>query len=269
MIVFAPGNNQPLLQVSADGGEPTSTTSLDQQNSETSHRFPYFLPDGDHFLYEVDAGLEKSGIYLAALQSKDKKRLLDVTENAIFAPPGPPGYVLFSSVGTLMARPFDAKRLEFAGEVFPIAEQVATAGGAGAFSASGNGHLSFRTGGGGSNQLTWLDQGALIQEPGPSVVRQPAARVWLLTTAVLTGICVVLAGLYFQSRPSSIEPMHLSILAPSGTTLGFGPGPAAAVLSPDGRSVALTGRAPLLGHRVAGGSGSSLKANFNGRSTGW
>jgi hypothetical protein len=49
------------------------------------------------------------------------------------------GHLLFVREGTLMAQPFDSKRLELAGEAVPIAEQVATSITRGAFSVSTTG----------------------------------------------------------------------------------------------------------------------------------
>ena len=51
VIVFAPGGWGPLYQVSAAGGQPSPVTALDQSRFETSHRWPFFLPDGKHFVY--------------------------------------------------------------------------------------------------------------------------------------------------------------------------------------------------------------------------
>jgi len=48
-IVFAPSNAGPLMQVRAGGGTPQVVTALDETRGETAHRFPLFLPDGDHF----------------------------------------------------------------------------------------------------------------------------------------------------------------------------------------------------------------------------
>src|SRR5438128_2827214 len=53
VIIFTPNTLAPLYRVSAAGGEPTPVTTLDKSRQETSHRWPYFLPDGRHFLYTV------------------------------------------------------------------------------------------------------------------------------------------------------------------------------------------------------------------------
>jgi Tol biopolymer transport system component len=63
---------------------------------------------------------------------------------------------------TLLARPFDAGRLEFMGEATPVAENVKFFGAqsSGAFSASDNGFLAYQTGPQGDpSRLIWYDRG--------------------------------------------------------------------------------------------------------------
>jgi hypothetical protein len=50
VIVFAPDFRTPLYRVSALGGEPVAVTKFVSPKHNT-HRWPYFLPDGKHFLY--------------------------------------------------------------------------------------------------------------------------------------------------------------------------------------------------------------------------
>ena len=159
LIVFGDASGI-LYRVSAAGGEPTPVTALDQSRFETSHRWPYFLPDGRHFIYFVRSSqTERSGIYVGSLDSNETKRLLLPTAlNAVFAPPG---FLLFMRNKALLAQRFDADGLQLIGEPIPVAEQVAfnMGLGRGAFSASENGVLAFRTGGGDLNQPVWFDRG--------------------------------------------------------------------------------------------------------------
>ena len=159
VIVFAPVPFGPLYKVSAAGGEPTPVTALDQSDLETAHRWPYFLPDGRHFLYFVRSSRDGSeGIYVGSLDAKETKRLLPAALNAAYAPPG---FLLFSRNEMLMAQRFDADKLELTGEPFQVAERVAynPGLGRGAFSVSENGVLAFSGGGGQINQPLWFDRG--------------------------------------------------------------------------------------------------------------
>jgi hypothetical protein len=51
IIVFAPTSSGVLHRVAASGGTSTAITKLDETGVETSHRWPFFLSDGEHFLY--------------------------------------------------------------------------------------------------------------------------------------------------------------------------------------------------------------------------
>ena len=158
VIVFAPDGPGPLYRVSAAGGEPTPVTELDQSRFERAHRWPYFLPDGRHFLYFVSSSqAESGGIYVGSLESNEPKRLLPGVLSAAYSPPG---FLLFLRNDTLMAQPFDADKLQLTGEQSPIAENVTfnPGLGRGGFSVSENGVLAYRTGGGQINQPLWFDR---------------------------------------------------------------------------------------------------------------
>ncbi len=160
VIVFAPNFRGGLQRVSASGGASSVVSKLDEARGETTHRWPYFLPDGEHFLYLSATGpaLDVGGaaaICVASLASQEGKLLLPADSNAVHAE----GYLLFLRERTLMAQPFDTKRLATTGDAFPIAEQVqSTLRGTGIFSVS-EGVLAYQTGSGVSgSQLSWFDR---------------------------------------------------------------------------------------------------------------
>jgi serine/threonine protein kinase len=150
-----------LQRVSASGGLPVAVTTLDASRIEVSHRWPVFLPDGDHFVYLAanftGGAAEASAVYVSSLDSKEKKFLFRARSNVAYTS----GYLLFVQQGTLMARPFDEKHLELKGEAFPIAEHVLynQIVWRGVFSASANGVLAYMEGGTGSpGRLSWFDR---------------------------------------------------------------------------------------------------------------
>jgi len=51
LILFAPRGLGGLVVVDANGGVPRPVTQLDTTLHEVTHRYPYFLPDGEHYLY--------------------------------------------------------------------------------------------------------------------------------------------------------------------------------------------------------------------------
>jgi Tol biopolymer transport system component len=137
-------------------------------------RRPFFLPDGRHFLYYAltSGGAGSGSIYLASLDSNERKLLLNSDAgNVLYSQ----GHLLFLREATLMAQPFDTRRLILTGEAFPIAEQIlrsTTTPPYGVFSASDNGILAYQTGtAAGNSQLVWFDRtGKQIGVLGDSAV---------------------------------------------------------------------------------------------------
>src|SRR5262249_62328292 len=119
IIIFAPSPNDPLFRVSAEGGESVPLTKLEASHQEASHRWPYFLPDGHHFLYSVLGGPQGQGIYVSSLDGKDSRRLLDVRDSVVAY--ADPGYLFFRRDASLVAQAFDAEKLQLSGEPILIA----------------------------------------------------------------------------------------------------------------------------------------------------
>ena len=167
-IVFAPDTTSGLARVDAAGGTRVALTTPDAK--ETSHRWPDFLPDGNHFLYFAHgATTADSAIYVGALDSKDRdkdrKLLLHNDSNAIYAAPG---YLLFVRDNTLVAQPFNLRSLALEGEAKPVADHVAvnTDTWRSILTASANGELLYQHGAaGGGSQLVWYDASRKQGEP--------------------------------------------------------------------------------------------------------
>jgi len=129
-ILFGRGGSE-LLRISATGGEVTQVTTLDRSRQEASYRYPTFLPDGRHFLYNIQSGQKETrGIYLGSLDGTVKRRLLDeiTVIKYMTAVPGDTasgaGWLVFVRDGALLARPFDTSRLDFTGEPFSLSDKV-------------------------------------------------------------------------------------------------------------------------------------------------
>ncbi len=163
-IVFASDTLSGLSRVEATGGTRVPLTTLDAK--ETSHRWPAFLGDGNHFLYFAHGTTNAdNGIYLAALDSKERKLLLHNDSNAIYADPG---YLLFVRDNTLMAQRFNPRSLALEGEAKPVADHVAvnTDTWRSVMTASANGELLYQHGSaGGGSQLVWYDASGKPGEP--------------------------------------------------------------------------------------------------------
>ena len=125
VILFAPENSSGLSKVSAAGGAPTVVTRPDTSRKEQNHRFPTFLPNGDHFLYMTQTGSggpsEQDEIVAGSLSdSSYRNALLHASSNMAVAR----GHLVYFQQKTLMARPFDSEAIRFVGDAMPIAEDV-------------------------------------------------------------------------------------------------------------------------------------------------
>jgi Tol biopolymer transport system component len=161
VILFAPTPNAALQRVTAIGGVPAPVTKVE---GGAFHRFPVFLPDGRRFLYQTSGAGEKSGVYLASLDSQTGQRLLAEPSRAIYslAQAGSKiGYLLFIRENTLMSQPVESDTVRPAGDLFPVAEQVSYGAvfGYAPASVSENGILAYHAGRGISeSQLVWYDR---------------------------------------------------------------------------------------------------------------
>ena len=141
VIVFSGNAGNQLYRVWDNGG---SAEPLPWRDANNERLWPSFLPDGRHLVYFARPA--KPGIYLGSLDSPETSLVASGFGGVAYVP----GYLLLLQSGSaegasrtarLMARPFDAGRLQFTGEGVAIAEQVEyrTLWARGGFSASNNG----------------------------------------------------------------------------------------------------------------------------------
>ena len=108
--------------MSSAGGKTTPVTITNPSHQAESDRYPYFLPDGLHFLYTKQASMpDESGVYAGSLDGKTNKPLLHIYTSAVYIPPR---YLLFVDGETLLAYAFDGERLEVKDQPFVLAEHV-------------------------------------------------------------------------------------------------------------------------------------------------
>jgi eukaryotic-like serine/threonine-protein kinase len=173
-IVFAPTFSGPLMQVSVSGGKVTPATKLDKARNEGTHRWPWFLPDGRHFLYYAagSTGVEPGEIFVADLDSGSVKHITQSSSLVVYASPG---YLVFVRGSTLVAQPFDADRMEVRGEAAPLGVDLpsnSSTSGQRALSASLNDILSWRT------QASLTSQPVVLDRQGREVGRLAEPGAW-------------------------------------------------------------------------------------------
>ncbi len=172
MILFAPGITGPLMKIGASGGTPSPATTLNPARQDKSHRWPFFLPDGRHFLFLEERGNgEPPAIEAGSPDSTKAKPILAVPADSSVAYAA--GFLLYSKGGSLMAQPFDPSQLKATGSAVPVAANVSPVGVVGptgyvAVSASRNGLLAYRTSVSRASQLTLVDRsGKILKTIGP------------------------------------------------------------------------------------------------------
>jgi Tol biopolymer transport system component/tRNA A-37 threonylcarbamoyl transferase component Bud32 len=161
VILFCPDFRSALYRIGAAGGHPAQVTTLDS-TKHTTHRWPFFMPDGKHFVYlatnHSGGTREVNGIYFGSLDGKESKLLVATEGGAQYAS----GYLLFQSQAVLVAQPFDPARGVLSGEPVPVAEKVQYDSGVwrSLFTVSENGMLAYQAGSARlGTELMWFDRG--------------------------------------------------------------------------------------------------------------
>lgn len=160
-IVFGNTAVGPLWKVREDGGTVTAASALDSTRGEATHRYPWFLPDGRHYLFlarrsGAGAGREPT-IFVGDLDSPQRTRVIEAASNVVYAS----GQLLYIREEVLVAQRFDPKTLTVTGSAVPLIDDARMDArfSRGAFSASTNGVLVCMTGKHQTRtQLQWLDR---------------------------------------------------------------------------------------------------------------
>jgi Tol biopolymer transport system component len=172
VILFAPFAQGPLYRVNASGGQPIQVSWPDSSRHPVAHRFPCFLPDGEHFLFASEPpGPEGFDIYAGSLGSRVVRKIMTAASAPVYAEPG---YLVFRRQGRIMAQRFDARRLQLEGDPVALAEAplITDMDAEPVASASTDGRLVFLSSREVNTHLGWFDRsGALL-----STLALPAGR---------------------------------------------------------------------------------------------
>jgi Tol biopolymer transport system component len=122
-ILFSPGFQEALYRVSADGGEPTLLTKLDE-SLHTSHRWPYMLPDGTRFLFNAiahdPAEQENNMLMVGSLDGGEPTLLLRSPFRAEYVD----GMLLYVVGNDLVAAPLDLDTLTLSSQRVVLSESI-------------------------------------------------------------------------------------------------------------------------------------------------
>jgi serine/threonine protein kinase/Tol biopolymer transport system component len=202
VIVYAPNFLGTISRVSAQGGTPTAVTVLDPKK-HTTHRWPWFLPDGKHFVFlatnHMGGDPQQNGIYFGSVDGSEIRLVRASDSAAQYAS----GRLLFRSGTALVAQSFDPQGGKLLGSAAPLVSNIRDDVGVwrSIFSTSQNGMLVYQVGNAAAarSRLTWFDRSG--KEIGTYDVREnsiidvrlspdgkrvayvtgsPAAAVWTL-----------------------------------------------------------------------------------------
>ena len=226
VIVFAPDNQAPLHRISATGGAPTPMTRLD--GGQDGHRWPQFLPDGQHLIFLVksskgEPGIE--GIYVTSLDAPaDARRLRAALTSARYAA----GYLLYVSEGVLSAQRFDERSLNLSGASVPLHIPVSTTSTHySAFSVADGGALATWSTGDALSELTWHDRHGRVQ----GTVASPAPYIDFRLSPDDSQLAVAIVDA--DSKAAELWTINLATGVPERLTTNKA-GDATPVWSPDG-----------------------------------
>ena len=231
VIIFTPNIYEPLYKVPEGGGTPEKITEV---KPGWTHRNPYFLPDGDHFLFTArdtaNSAIPTAALYGASLSGEKPRQILERASNVQFSE----GYLLYLRETVLVAQLFDPKSLKLSGDAKPVAEKLDywNSRDVAAFTAA-HGTLVYREGSLRKSQPLWVDSTgkelAQFGEPGVySSVRasDDGSLVGLVRTDPDTGrgdVWIADAKRNTMSRSTFAEAVNLAF-----------------VFSPDGRQIAVS-----------------------------
>jgi serine/threonine protein kinase len=153
VIVFGPLPDGALYSVTAKSGTPTRVTV--PKSVRPGDRWPWFLDDGQHFLYL--AGDTAFELRTGSLTSTTPAEIIGPSEShAAYAA----GYLFFARGGNLMAQRFDPIDRKVLGEPIDLGRRtgIEPHNQRGMFAVSLAGPLLYRAGARTRSQLTWIDR---------------------------------------------------------------------------------------------------------------
>ncbi len=181
VIIYTPDASGVIWRVDADGSNARPLTDKVFKSPDDSHRWPVFLPDGNHFLFWSGNFDERrkdatTGIYLSDLEGKEKKQVVACRSSAGYAHQN---LFYVDDKGSLVAVGYKPGSSNAIGNPRVIAEQVGVNPSTywAAFSVAENATLIYHLGVGAPlSQLTWVDRtGKELGKIGePGIIANPA-----------------------------------------------------------------------------------------------
>jgi serine/threonine-protein kinase len=173
-IVFGASADSPLLQVPDSGGVPQPLAGFEK--GEVSQYLPVFLPGGKAVLFMAQDAARTLSVVAYAIESHERHDLVQGVGTLLVQGVGTPryaasGHLIYAATGgTLMAVPFDPRRLQVTGSPVPVVEGVAQSlNGTTQYSISDTGSLVYVSGGsqGAQRRVVWVSRNG-AEQPLPA-----------------------------------------------------------------------------------------------------
>ena len=160
-IVYTPNFLGPLFKVSAQSGTSNPATVIDK-DKHTTHRWPWFLPDGKHFLFlaatHTGGDSKETGIYFGSVDSAETHMVVTTDSAAQYGS----GYLLYRVNTALVAQPFDPESGKLSGSPLPLVANIRYDVGVwrSIFATSQNGLMVYQAGNAAvaRSRLAWFDR---------------------------------------------------------------------------------------------------------------
>ena len=162
VIIYTPDAQSPIQRINADGTGMALVTQGIRTAEEESHRWPMFLPDGEHFLFWAgnfgNRKDDRSAIYMSSLAGQEKKLVVMCHSNFGFD-----AHSLFfvDDQRQLVSMAFDASAGTVSGSSTVVSDAVGFQPSTSwaAFAVAQNGTLIYNIGvGAAQSALTWIDR---------------------------------------------------------------------------------------------------------------
>jgi hypothetical protein len=235
ILIFAPDYRTTLVKVSAQGGEP-EPVAIKFDDGFGEIRYPYFLPDGRHFIFRR----ANRGTWVGSLDSPEPHQLFPEATPCIYASPG---WLVFVRNDALVAQAFDAGKLVLSGEPMLIITGRTNETGNLRFSVSDNGVLVWQGAWQRDYQPVWFDRegkqmGAIdapmkvrvgqdpyISPDGKRVVVKRDQNLWVIDLEKGTGLRITST---FAQSP---------VWSPDGSRIVYSAGPGMSLKAANGIGV--------------------------------
>jgi serine/threonine protein kinase/Tol biopolymer transport system component len=164
-----------LWEASVRGGAARQLTTPDRQRGEVAHRWPHALPEsnGVLFMSTTSSGRDGWRVEVVSTTTGRRQALVDRGTFPVYAASG---HLLFVRDGSLLAAPFDVKRVQLTGSPVPVVSNVAVGGAGGAMMTVSRTGSLLTAPVASADRLVWVSRGGDETEFGrtpPGIVRFP------------------------------------------------------------------------------------------------